>query len=138
MNDEVHPPSKEQSDWLEQAEAHILHLLRHNYGNVALNHSEADLQLAQRLIDEKEVGPSDTLELQCLGVMLGNVFATNTSMQWAEVSNEFGTMLAIHSEQIGFTLYPLTMISKRVEEGRDLDLLGLYRTFVNDLRLSAN
>jgi hypothetical protein len=33
-----------------------------------------------------------------------------------------------------FTLYPLTMISKRIEQ--EVDIPGLYRTFVNNLRLS--
>jgi hypothetical protein len=138
MNDEVLPPSEDDLVWLQQAEAHIVQLLIARYDDVHLEHSEADLQLAQRLLDDNAVRREDTLELQCLGVMLGNVFAANTSMRWAGVENEFGKMLALHSDEIKFMLYPLTMISKRVEDGRKVDMPGLYRSFVNDLGLAQS
>jgi hypothetical protein len=112
MSDGVRPLSERDSVWLQRAEAHILRWLRDRYGNVSLKHSEADLQLAQRLLDDKAVRRKNTLELQCLGVILGNVFAANTSMQWARVNNEFGDMIALYSDAIEFTLYPPTMISK--------------------------
>jgi hypothetical protein len=136
MSDEIRPPSEEKWQWLEQAEQYVLQLLRRRYGNVVLDHSQADLRLAQRLIDDDAVGPDQVLELQCLGVILGNVFASQTSMQWSFVTNEFGAMLALHSPEIGFTLYPLTMISKRVEDRREVDMPALYLSFVADLGLS--
>ena len=136
MNDEVYPLSDTDWDWLRRAEQHIFQLLKDRYGDVSLNHTEADLQLAQRLIDDKAVNRKQILELQCLGVLLGNVFAAQTSMQWAVVSNEFGTMLALHSPEIGFTLYPLTMISQRVEDNRKVNIPTLYHSFIADLGLS--
>jgi hypothetical protein len=138
MSDDIQPPSDDDWDWLRRAEAHILQFLRDHYGDVNLDHAEADLHLAQRVIDDKAVRTTDTLELQCLGVVLGNVFATHTSMQWAFVSNEFGNMLALHSKKNAFTLYPLTMISKRVEDGRKIDIPLLYHSFVSDLGLSPD
>jgi hypothetical protein len=135
MDDQVRNPSKDDRDWLGRAEQHILGLLRKQYSEVALDHTEKDLHLAQRLLDDKAVGRKHALELQCLGIVLGNVFAANTSMQWARVVNEFGDQLALHSREIGFTLYPLTMISKRVEDRRQVDMPALYRSFVADLGL---
>ena len=40
-----------------------------------------------------------------LGAVLGNVFAANTPMQWAVVTNEFGTNLALRHPETGFVLY---------------------------------
>ena len=133
--DEVRPHSEEELVWLRQAEEHILQLLREHYGTAKLDRSFKDLELAQRLVDDAVVGENDELELQCLGVVLGNVFAATTSMQWAVVSNEWGTMLALHSSAISFTLYPLTMISKRIRDNRDVDIPALYRSLANDLGL---
>lgn len=135
MDDIIRPPSDDDWSWLDQAEQHILGVLRHHYGDVNLTHSSNDLLVAQRLVNDKLLNADQLLELQCLGVILGNVFAAHTSMQWAVVTSEFGEMLALHSEEIGFTLYPLTMISKRMEQGRHIDIPGLYRSFVADLGL---
>lgn len=137
MIDDVRCPSDSDWRWLRRAEEHILELLRQHYGEVLLDHTEADLHLAQRLVAEEVVSRDQDLELQCLGVVLGNVLATRTSMQWAVVTNEYGTMLALHSTAIRFTLYPLTMISKRLQQRREVDIPGLYRSFVDDLGLSA-
>jgi hypothetical protein len=136
MKDQVSPLTEDDWDWLHRAEEHVLQLLGERYGDVSLTHTETDLHLAQRLINDKAVTREQTLELQCLGVVLGNVFASQTSMKWAVVSNEFGTMMALHSSAIKFSLYPLTMISKRMEGGRKVDIPQLYDSFVADLGLS--
>jgi hypothetical protein len=136
MSDEIHLLAQDDVRWLKQAELHIQQLLRNRYGDVTLAHTEADLALAQRAIDDGAVGRGDELELQCLGVLLGNVFTANTSMKWARVDNEFGNMLALHDDKIKFTLYPLTMISNRMEDQRKIDFVALYRSFVNDLYAS--
>jgi len=136
MSDTVDPPSAKHIEWLTNAEQHILHILRKNYGDVRLDHTEADLRLGQRLIEDGVLDASQTLELQCLGGVLGNVFAAQTSMHWAVVTNNYGTLLAIHDAGIGLTLYPLQMISQRIEDGREVDMPLLYRSFVSDLSLS--
>jgi len=138
MSDEVRSPTQEDFEWLKQAEMHILNLLRDRYSSAVFEHTESDLKLCQRLLDDKDkmVRREHTLELQCLGVVLGNVFVTNTSMRWARVINEYGDMLALHSQRIEFTLYPLSMISKRVEEQRIVDMPALYRSLVADLGLA--
>jgi hypothetical protein len=54
------------------------------------------------------------------------------------VSNEFGKLLAIHDSQIHFTLYPITMISQRMSDNREVNVPMLYRSFVHDLALKGN
>ena len=54
-------------------------------------------------------------------------------MKWAVVTNEFGRNVAVHDPGIGFTLYPVQMIAKRVEDGREVRVSDLYRGFVADL-----
>jgi hypothetical protein len=134
--DTVQTPSDDHRVWLRQAEDHVLGLLRRHLGDVSLNRREADLNLVQRALDGGFVGRGDELELQCLGVVLGNVFDATTEMKWAEVTNEYGRLLALHAPRIGVTLYPVQMIGNRVEDGRSVDVPALYRSLVHDLALS--
>jgi hypothetical protein len=41
------------------------------------------------------------------------------------VINSYGGMIALHDDSIHFTLYPLAMISKRLEGRRGIDLPAL-------------
>lgn len=134
-SDDISELSSDDLTWLKQAEQHILKILQIEFGLVTLNHQITDLELAQNAIDAGLSGPKDLLELQCLGVILGNVFVAQTEMNWARVNNEYGDLIAIHAPRIGFTLYPFQMISKRVEDRREINIPRLYESFVNDLAL---
>ncbi len=136
MSDKVEPPPQDNVKWLASAEQHILSILRDNYGAIQLDRTEADLLVGQRLVDDQVFDAQQLLEWQCLGVLLGNVFAAQTSMQWAAVTNNYGMLLALHDPGIAFTLYPIQMISQRAESGRVIDIPQLFRSMVDDLNLS--
>lgn len=113
---------------LAEQEATTLRLLRSRYPEATLEHDESDLQWLQRLADEKALRPDQTYELQCLGVALGQVFAARTPLKWVVVEDEFGRDLALQYPKTSVIVFPMTMISKRVEDGRDVDVVPLYRT----------
>ena len=136
--DRITDLSEEDETWLRRAEEHILKIVRGKYGVNKFNRSRDDLLPLQRLIDDHEVTAKDVLETQCIGVVLGNVFAENTSMQWKRVENEYGDMISLHDEGIHFTLCPLTMISKRLEDRREIALIALYEDFIQSLHLKNN
>ncbi len=121
--------------WLRRAEAHILDVTRARYGLEGFTHSVHDLPQLQRLIDDGAITAKELLEAQCIGVVFGNIFVANTSMCWVRVANECGDMISLHSEAIHFTLYPLTMISKRLEDGRNIDLMALYEDLATSLHI---
>ena len=60
--DIVEPPSERDAKWLRQAEDHVLHLLRSNFRDVSLDHSEADFALVQRALDKKVVRRRQVLD----------------------------------------------------------------------------
>jgi Domain of unknown function (DUF3806) len=140
MDDTFRPPSEDELAWLRQAEERINDFLYEYYfdeeGEGRLDHSEADLGKAQEVLENEGFGPEQELELVSLGAVLGNVFAANTPMRWAVVTNEFGTNLGLRHPETGFVLYPLWMIVKRVEQGRAVDIPALYWSFVRDLGLA--
>ena len=138
MEDRITELSQEDKDWLRRAEEHILASVRARYGGITIDRSLTDLAQLQRLIDDRAITKENVLEAQCIGVVLGNVFAHNTNMRWQRVANQYGDMISLHDEGIQFTLYPLTMVSERLDDGRAIDLIALNEDLVQSLHLKEN
>jgi hypothetical protein len=97
------------------------------YG-VLLPGGRADLPILQRLIDDHVFRPDETYELQSLGIVLGQALAHDSGLAWVTVRDEYGEDPALRYRNTSILVYPLTMISKRIEEGREVDVEGLYTT----------
>jgi len=132
--DRITELSADDRTWLRRAEEHVLKMLRAKYKFDDFTRSEGDLRALQRLVDDRVVTAPDVLGAQCMGVALGNVFVEELAMQWKRVANGFGDMISLHDDASGFTYYPLTMVSKRLEDGRSVDLVGIYRDLAATLR----
>jgi hypothetical protein len=62
----------------------------------------------------------------------------NSSLVWVTVEDEYGRDPALNVPGTSVLLFPLTMISKRVEQARDVPLEALYKTTVaNAERMAA-
>ncbi len=70
--------------------------------------------------------PEQTYELQCLGIVLGDAFVQELGMEWVMVEDEYGRNPAVRLPKTSIILFPLTMISKRVERGEDVDVFRLF------------
>jgi hypothetical protein len=122
------PLSKDDLLSLEKQEAVVLKLLQSRYGpGATLKHSKTDFQHLQKVIDEKVLRPDQTYELQCLGIVLGQVFAAETPLRWVMVEDEYGRDPALQYPDTTIILFPLTMISKRIEKGQEVDVADLFR-----------
>jgi hypothetical protein len=92
-----------------------------------LQGTKADLDLLQRLLDSGQLKPAQTYELQCVGMAFGTVLANETGLHWVIVEDAYGRDPALQYENSSLILFPLTMISKRVEEGERVDLRRLFQ-----------
>ena len=73
-------------------------------------------------------------ELQCLGIVLGDAFVQDMGMQWVVVTDEFGTDPALRDPNSrSILIFPLTMISKRIERGEQVDIFDLYNGVANEI-----
>ncbi|BAJ76561.1 hypothetical protein MTES_3597 [Microbacterium testaceum StLB037] len=75
-----------------------------------------------------EVRPDETWKLQSLGIVFGDVLAHVTGAEWVQVDDERGTDAALRFGGPDDLAFPMTMLSKRVEAGDDLDVLELFRS----------
>ena len=70
--------------------------------------------------------PAQTYELQSLGIVLGDAFVQEMGFHWIIVEDESGRDPAIRFQETSVILYPLTMISKRIERGETVDVFDLF------------
>lgn len=73
----------------------------------------------------------ETYKLQCLGIVLGDAFVQKMNMEWVMVEDNFGRDPAVRFPETTIILFPLTMISKRLERGETVDVFELFNTAAN-------
>jgi hypothetical protein len=114
-------------------EAVVLGLLHAHYGTPELGRDESDLHLMQRLLDDRAVRPEQTRELECLGTVLGQVFASTTPLRWITVEYAGKRQLALQYPGTTVIVFPGSMILKRVQDGRGIDVDELYHSVVEQV-----
>jgi hypothetical protein len=78
------------------------------------------------ILDKNLFKPTQTYELQCLGIVLGDAFVQDLKMEWVMVEDEHGRDPAVRLPKTSIILFPLTMISKRIERGEKVDVFDLF------------
>jgi hypothetical protein len=78
------------------------------------------------LLAQKAFKPTQTYELQCMGVVLGDALVQEMGMEWIMVEDDVGSDPAVRMPGTSIIIFPLTMISKRVERGEAVDVFDLF------------
>jgi hypothetical protein len=80
------------------------------------------------LLQAHRFASSQTYELQCMGIVLGDAFVQDMGFHWVMVSDELGRDPALQYRNTSVLIYPLTMLSKRVERREEVDVFDLYNS----------
>lgn len=88
------------------------------------------IKLLQLLIDSKLISKSETVKLRCLGTYFGQAIVEITGWPWKVVEDKDGIDLAIHVPDREDWLFPITMISKRIENDEHVDVRELFDSVV--------
>ncbi len=119
----------------------VLSAVRFRYGTDRFTGTTNDLPVLQRLLDDRVFTKEKTDELQAMGVVFGDVLATELGLHWELVTDEYGTDPVLRYETRPIQVAPLTMISKRVEDDKEIDLVDLLegvRETLHDMKDSAD
>jgi len=101
-------------------------LARRHVGTPLRGRGTEDLRVIQDVLDRGDFGPDDGYELQSLGVALGDVMASELDLAWIVVNDEIGRSRALRMGDTEVLIFPITMISKRVEQGVPFTVQALY------------
>jgi hypothetical protein len=77
--------------------------------------------------------PSQTYELQSMGIVLGDAFVQELGMEWVIVQDTYGRDPAVRLPRTSIIIFPLTMISKRIEKGEQVDVFDLFNGVANEV-----
>ena len=97
--------------------------------------ADRDLDTLQRILDERLVPAEDTLTLQAMGVVFGDLLGDRLDMDWVVYRDNKGRSRALRYRQMDVYLFPVTMISRRQEGGSERRLKPLFDDTVRDTRL---
>lgn len=97
--------------------------------------ADRDLDTLQRILDDRLVPAEDTLTLQAMGVVFGDLLGDHLDMDWVVYRDHKGRSRALRYRQIDVYLFPVTMISRRQEMGSERRLKPLFDDTVRDTRL---
>lgn len=114
-------------EWLEESRAWIK---GHFSDDADENYADTDAKLAvvRANLAQGWVGPKDTWKLQALGIAMGDALADELMLEWVTIEDEDGRVPALNWPGTSIVLYPLTMISQRIEAGREVDIDVMFET----------
>ncbi|MEM6605123.1 MAG: DUF3806 domain-containing protein [Pseudomonadota bacterium] len=90
----------------------------------------AEVNYLQRLLDDRLVSQGQELELQAMGVVLGDLLAAELGMNWVVYEDAKGRSRALRLEETDAFLFPVTMISRRRMSGDQTPVIEIYREAV--------
>lgn len=88
------------------------------------------LGVIQAILDNGWIEKHETWKLQSLGVAFGDALVQEVpELFWVAVDDEFGRDPALRWLQTSTLVFPLTAISKRVEDGIAVDVYKIFGGF---------
>ena len=129
----IEPPNRKDVRWIAERLVHADELVFSALGK-HLAEQLPDLGLLQEVIDRKLVEREATYSLQALGLAFGKVFVNlNENYDWWMVEDEYGRDPAIRYMKTSIRVFPQTIISKRVEDQKEVNVRALYDGLLKQL-----
>lgn len=112
---------------MEQEITAVNELAQKRIGSV-IHRDLTDLHLLQRLIDGNWVARDDYETQQAMGVVLGNIMLADfpTTLEWKVYEDKLGRSRAVCVRKTSECLFPVTMLSRRMEIGSKPDTKKIY------------
>jgi hypothetical protein len=95
---------------------------------------DRDLDTLQRILDDSMVRADDSLTLQAMGLVFGDLLGQQLDMDWVVYRDRKGRSRALRYREMDIFLFPVTMISRRQQGGSDRRLKQLFEELVDDTR----
>ena len=118
LNQEDSSDVEAKRDWVRN---HYEPQALHKYDTV-----EGKLAVVDSILSNGWVNPEDTLKLQCLGIAFGDALAQHLGLRWVAVEDEYGRDPALKLDGTSVLVFPMTSISKRIEQGKSVDVYDLF------------
>ncbi|WP_158224628.1 DUF3806 domain-containing protein [Agaribacterium haliotis] len=100
-----------------------------------LRKTRNDLYLIQQMINRGHLADADTQTLQAFGAAMGDVYAhENRSLHWQVYEDELGASHAVCVDNSEHCIFPMTLLSRRMEAGLNPDPVKIYDTVLASIK----
>ena len=113
-------------DFMEEQRAAVDDLARTYLGRQVRRQKDNDLEVLQQLLDRRAVKPDETVLLQAMGVVLGDLLSDELNMPWVIYEDRLGRSRALRAGTSDEYLFPVTMISRRAEVGAGVNVREIF------------
>lgn len=113
--------------YMQQQRETINDLASRNFGRGFNGETDRDIELLQRILDQNLLRPDQTEELQAMGIILGDLLATDLDLHWVIYEDKLGRSRALRYRQTEAYLFPVTMISRRRAVNNLETVLSIYQ-----------
>ena len=120
--------------YMHQQRELLADLVSREYGRQFNGQRDNDLQLMQRLLDDRVVRNEQTRELQAMGVIMGDLLAAELGLHWVVYEDRLGRSRALRYNSSDSYLFPITMISRRREVDNRTPVAEIYDKAVQSMR----
>jgi hypothetical protein len=101
---------------------------------------QGKLKLLDAILKSDWIEKHETAKFQSLGITLGDIIVQDLNFIWIQVEDEIGTDPAVILPDTTLIVYPMTMISKRIERNESVDIYELYeqlKEYIEKIKLEA-
>lgn len=102
-------------------------LLTREYFARPIRGEKSDLGLLQRLVDDELIKRTHKQQLQALGVVIGDIYVKELNLEWRVYEDEAGRSRAVCRRRSSDCIFPVTMLSRRIEAGAKPDVQRVYK-----------
>ncbi len=106
-------------------------LLTREYFARPIRGEKSDLGLLQRLVDDELIKRTHKQQLQALGVIIGDIYVKELNLEWRVYEDEAGRSRAVCRRRTNDCIFPVTMLSRRIEAGVKPDVQRVYEKGYN-------
>ncbi|HEX2136737.1 MAG TPA: DUF3806 domain-containing protein [Microvirga sp.] len=92
------------------------------------------LRVIDAILKNGWVAPEETWKLQSLGIAFGDAIAEHLGLSWVTVEDEYGRDPALQLPGTTMLLFPMTSLSKRIEQGGRVDVFELFESACERVR----
>lgn len=133
MKQRIEPPNEDEQAWIAENLEFAKRIVATCSGGTTLNPESLDRALVawSSQSEAERIEPNDLVNI--LGIAFGQYLVEDLRLDWAVVTDEHGTELAVHGEPSDILVFPAAVVAKRIDRAEGAFFKDLYQQLSLDI-----
>lgn len=123
---QIDPLSQGDINYMGKQRGRINDLAKRYLGMQLRQERQNDIEVLQKILDQNLVKADDVELLQAMGMILGDIYVKELGVHWVVYQDRLGRSRALQWSNEETLLFPVTMISRRIEAGIKVNIEEVY------------